>query len=109
MQQSIRRLLAVVTLSLLLFVSQAQSDSNFPLKKEPKPYKILTAGKQITIKSTKDIKHVMLWTTSGNRVVEQKEINKTSFTINIPVNQKAFFMMIGLVGGKTYTEKIGLQ
>ncbi len=109
MQQSIRRLLAIVTLSLLVFVSQAQSDSNLPLKTETKPYKILTAGKQITIKSTKDIKHIMLWTTSGNRVVEQKDINKTSLTINIPVNQKAFFIMIGLVGGKIYTEKIGIQ
>lgn len=109
MQQSIRRLLAVVILSLSLFVSQAQPDSKLPEKKETKPYKILTSGKQITIKSTKDINHVMLWTTGGNRVVEQKEINKGSYTINIPVNQKTFFLMIGLVGGKIYTEKIGIQ
>lgn len=104
MQQSIRRLFAVVTMSLLLFVSQAQPD-----RKETKPYKVLTSGKQITIKSTKDINHVMLWTTGGNRVVEQKDINKASYTINIPVNQKTFFLMIGFVGGKIYTEKIGLR
>lgn len=104
MQQSIRRLLAIVILSFTLFVSQAQPDN-----KETKPYKVLTSGKQITIKSTKDINHVMLWTTGGNRVVEQKEINKASYTINIPVNQKTFFLMIGLVSGKIYTEKIGIQ
>ena len=51
----------------------------------------------------------MLWTTGGNRVVEQKEINKSSYSFTIPVNQKAFYLMIGLVGGKVYTEKIGVQ
>ncbi|MBP8114084.1 MAG: hypothetical protein KAY50_01945 [Chitinophagaceae bacterium] len=104
MQQSIRRLVAVATLSLLFFVSQAQ-----PEKQIVKPYKILTSGKQITIKSTKDINHIMLWTTGGYRVVEQKDINKASYTFNIPVNQKTFFLMIGLVGGKIYTERIGLR
>lgn len=104
MQQSIRRLVAVATLSLLFFVSQAQ-----PGKQELKPYKVLTSGKQITIKSTKDINHVMLWTIGGNRVVEEKEINKSSYSFTIPVNQKAFYLMIGLTGGKIYTEKIGVQ
>ena len=104
MQQSIRRLVSVATLSLLFFVSQAQ-----PAMQHVKPYKVLTSGKQITIKSTKDIHHVMLWTIGGNRVVEQKEINKSFYSFNIPVNQKAFYLMIGLVGGKIYTEKIGLR
>ena len=104
MQQSIRRLVAVATLSLLFFVSQAQ-----PEKQEAKPYKVLTSGKQITIKSSKDINHVMLWTIGGNRVIEQKEINKSSYSFTIPVNQKAFYLMIGLTSGKIYTEKIGLR
>ncbi len=109
MLQSIRRLFAVVILSLLFSVSQAQPESNLPEKKISKPYKVLTNGKQITIKSNKDINHIMLWTIGGNRVVEQKEINNTSFTFIIPVNQKAFYLMIGLKGGKVYTEKIGLR
>lgn len=104
MQQSIRRLIAVATLSLLFFVAHAQPD-----KQEIKPYKVLTSGKQITIKSTKDIHHLMLWTTGGNRVVEAKEINKSSYSFTIPVNQKAFYLMIGLEGGRVYTEKIGLR
>lgn len=104
-----RRLFAVAFMSLLFFVAQAQSNSKWPDSKENKPYKVLTSGKQITIKSTKNINHVMLWTTGGNRVVEQKEINNSSFTFTIPVNQKTFYLMIGLVGGKVYTEKIGIQ
>ena len=105
---AIRRLLAVTFLSASLSVSQAQSEST-PVQKEVKPYKVLTSGKQLTIKSNKDIKHVMLWTTSGNRVIEQREINNSSFVINIPVNQKTFFLMVGLSDGKIYTEKIGLR
>jgi hypothetical protein len=109
MQQLFCRLLVVAILSLSIFELQAQPDGPFPEKKETKPYKVLTSGKQITIKSVKDINHVMLWTTGGNRVVEQKEINKSSFTFTIPVNQNAFYLMIGLVGGKIYTEKIGVR
>jgi hypothetical protein len=104
----IRRLLAVTILSASLFVSQAQPEMT-AVATENKPYKLLTSGKQITIKSSKQIKHVMLWTTGGNRVVEQREINNNSFVVNIPVNQKTFFLMIGLSDGKIYTEKIGLR
>jgi hypothetical protein len=79
------------------------------VKKEAKPYKISTAGRQLSIRSSKPIQQVMLWTTDGNRVIEQKNINSNSFTIDIPISRKAFFLMIGLNGGKVYTEKIGMQ
>lgn len=106
---AIRRLMAIVSLSAMVVTLQAQPLNSELVKKEVKPYKLLTSGRQITIKSTKEIKHVMLWTTSGYRVVEQKEINNSSFVVNIPVNQKAFFLMIGLSDGKIYTEKIGVR
>lgn len=109
---TIRRLLAVAFLSLFVMVSSAQPVNN-PVDpatvKETKPYRVLTSGKQITIKSIKEISHVMVWTSGGNRVVEQKEINNTSYTFTIPVTQKTFFLMIGLAGGKIYTEKIGVR
>jgi hypothetical protein len=108
----VKRLFAVVSLSVLSFSSLAQPvriPGSAAEKEEAKPYKILTSGKQITIKSTKSIKHVMLWTTGGNRVVEEKEINNNSYTFSVPVNQKTFFLMIGLDGGKIYTQKIGVQ
>ena len=107
--QSFLRLLAIVFLSFLFSASQAQPVNDLAIKKEAKPYKVLTMGKQITIKSSKGIEHVMLWTTSGYRVVEQKEIKNSYYSFTIPVNQKAFYLMIGLNDGKIYTEKIGVR
>jgi hypothetical protein len=110
MLSAIRRLLAAASLSLLFITATAQGNNESPsATNEAKPYKVYTSGKQVTIKSTKAIKHVMVWTTGGNRVIEQKEINNNSYTFTIPVNQKTFFLMIGLDGGKIYTEKMGIQ
>ena len=109
MVSSVRRLLAATALSVLFFVSQAQSAGNQFIKKETRPYKVLTSGKQITIESSRNIQHVMLWTSSGHRVLEQREINADSYTFTIPINEKIFFLMVGLEGGKIYTEKIGLR
>ena len=103
MLSATRRLLAILSLSLSLFTLQAQP------AKEPRPYKILSSGKQITIKSSKNISHVMLWTNTGNRLIEQREINDDIYSFTIPVNGKFFFLMVGLTNGKIYTEKIGIQ
>ena len=109
MKKAIGRLLALVYLSFFVVTSQAQPVNEISIKKEAKPYKVLTSGKQITIKSIKDISHVMLWTNGGNRLVEQKEINAGSYSFTIPINGNYFFLMVGLVNGKIYTEKIGVQ
>ncbi len=109
MLKAIRRLMAIASFSLFVIALQAQPVSNDPVKKETKPYKVLTSGKQVTIKSSKEIKHVMLWTSGGNRLVEQKEINNNSFTFTIPISGSYFFLMVGLANGKIYTEKIGIQ
>lgn len=101
--KSVSRLLAAVLLTLLFIKVQAQSS-----KKETKPYKVITTGRQLTIKSNKAISNIMVWTTDGNRVVEQKNINNNSFTIDIPVYRTTFYLMIGLLNGKIYTEKIGI-
>ena len=100
MGSSVRRLLAAITLSLSFVATNAQSNNVHPVKKENPPYKVITSGKRITIKSSKTIQHVMLWTTGGNRVAEHKQINANSFTLNTGVNQKTFFLMVGLEGGK---------
>ncbi len=89
----------------VLFALQSNAQSK---PKEAKPYKVLTSGKQLTIKSEKKILHVMLWTTNGDRVVEQKDINEKSIVVNVPINRKTFFLMVGLENGKVYTEQIGL-
>ena len=51
----------------------------------------------------------MVWTASGHRVVEQKEINTSSYTFNININEKVFFLMVEFEGSKPYTEKIGIR
>jgi hypothetical protein len=102
-----RRLMAVIVVACLSVLSYAQPLPTPP--KEPKPYKILTSGKQITIKSGKNIKSVMVWTAGGHRIVEQQEINASTYTFNVNVNEKYFFVMIQLDGMKPFTEKIGIQ
>lgn len=102
---------SLLCISLSLFcglISIAQPSDKIP-GSSPKPYKVLSSGKQITIRSTKNIKHIMVWTTSGNRVAEQKEINTNNFVLDITAPQKTFFLMIALNDGKIYTEKIGLR
>ena len=111
----VRRLIAVSVLSVSLFVSKAQPVAGQPVKKEIPPYQVITTGpqgashKQISIKSNRNIRHVMLWTSSGHRVVEQRDINAASYTFTIPVDEKIFYLMLGLDDGKIYTEKIGIQ
>jgi hypothetical protein len=77
-------------------------------EKTSKPYRILTSGKQVTIKSIKDMKSLMVWTASGHRILEQKEMNVQSYDFRIDVKEKYFFMMIQLSDGKVFTEKIGI-
>ncbi|HET6993389.1 MAG TPA: hypothetical protein VFI06_00340 [Chitinophagaceae bacterium] len=103
----VRRLMTVIVVACLSVLSYSQPLPGSP--KEPKPYKILTSGKQITIKSGKNIKSIMVWTASGHRIVEQQEINASSYTFNINVSEKYFFVMIHLDGMKPFTEKIGVQ
>lgn len=110
-----RNTLTVATFLLMMSFCSAQSnnvpvkENNPAVKQNPKPFRVLTSGKQITIKSTKDINYVMLWTAGGHRVVEQKDINANSYTISITINEKIFFLMVGLSNGKIYTEKIGVE
>jgi hypothetical protein len=100
-------------LSLSLSVSLiAPAQSYNSDKKEvsaARPYKILTYGKRITIQSKQNIKTVFVWTTSGHRIIEQKEINSASYTFNITVPEKVFFMRIDMEDGNKFTQKLGVQ
>jgi hypothetical protein len=109
MTLAFRRLLAALTFLLLAGQSPAQPVNNDPLKPEPKPYKVLSSGKQFTVKSAKTISHVMVWTAGGDRIVEQKNIQQTSFSFTIPVKGSFYFLMVGMGNGKIYTEKIGVH
>jgi len=109
MLSAVRRLMAIVSLSVFFITASAQFSFDRPFEEKAKPYKVLTSGKQITIKAKKDIKQVMLWTTSGNRVVEEKAVNANSYTMDITINQRNFFLMVKMADDKVYTEKIGIR
>ena len=108
-----RQTVAILVITCLSILTQAQpAGTSAPVKeteKISKPYRIQTSGKQITIKSTKDIKSVIVWTSGGHRVVEHKEINAASYTFRITVKEKIFFIRLQLIDGKTYSEKIGVE
>ena len=108
---SVRGFMTIIIVSCLSFFSYSQPApaNETENAKTNKPYKILTSGKQVTVKSTKDIKSVMVWTASGHRIVEEKEVNAASFSFTIYVSEKVFFVMIQFEGSKPYTEKIGVQ
>ena len=103
---AIRNICIILALSGLFSFTHAQADNNTD---KFKPYRILTSGKQITVKSTKDIQSIMVWTASGHRIVEQKEINAPYYSFTIGVNEKVFFLMLELKGAERYTEKIGVR
>ncbi len=109
MKYAISRLLAFVFVIAMMSSASAQPDNN-PGKKAPKPYKILTSGKQVTVRSNKNIRNIMVWTASGHRIVEQKDVNAATYTFNVSaVRDKAFFVMIQYEDGRPFTEKIGVQ
>ncbi len=113
MMKSFLRLLAIVSLSLFSIALPAQPANNSfdtPVKKESKPFKVLASGKQITVKSSKDIKTIMVWTASGHRIVEQTNVNASSYSFNVSGSrEKIFFIMVQYQDGKPITEKIGVQ
>ena len=76
---------------------------------ESKPFRVLTNGKQITIQSNRNISKIIVWTSSGNRFVEQSNLEASSYNFTIPAKEKFVFMMLELQGGKRFTEKIGVQ
>jgi len=106
--------MAIVFLSLFISaVAAAQPAGNsfdITIKKESKPFKVLTTGKQVTVKSTKDIKTIMVWTATGHRIVEQTMVNASSFTFNVSGSrERIFFVMVQYEGQKPVTEKFGVQ
>jgi hypothetical protein len=110
-----RRITTIIAIAFLFFFAQVQPAIARSIADTGagKPYKILTSGKQVTVKSTKsnrDIKSIMVWTASGHRIVEQREVNASSFSFNVVnVSDKYFFLMIQYEGQKPFTEKIGVQ
>lgn len=111
--------MVLIAIACLPFTSQAQPvrKDTQPVKNETgsengkpvKPFRILTTGRQIAIKSAQAIKTILVWTAAGNRILEQRNLNTSSYNFKITVSEKIFFVMVELVNGKRYSEKIGVQ
>lgn len=74
-----------------------------------KPYRLLTTGRQITIRSKVELASVMVWTSGGHRVFEQKDLERDEIEIQLTVPSRVYFIMIRLKNGESYSEKIGLS
>ena len=114
MYSTIRKIASVAVFTCIVSFSLAQdpgpkTKSSATEKTGTKPFRILTNGQRITIQSNKDISKIIVWTASGNRFVEQTNIEAPSYNFTIPSKEKYVFIMLELEGGKRYTEKIGIQ
>ncbi len=92
----------------LLFLPVVQLLANPGKGKPAKPFRIHMSGKQVTIKCSKDIKSLMVWTSGGHRLVEQKDIDAGNFTFKVDVKASTLYLMLRFSDDKTYSEKIGL-
>jgi hypothetical protein len=112
---AIQYTLAVAAFLLIISSSHAQKDDYIPKnkvateKKVTKPYRILTSGKRITVQSRNNIKRILVWTSSGHRIVEQHELDVPSYNFTIPGEEKIFFLMLETNNGNRYTDKFGVQ
>ena len=112
MYLTIRKVAAIAVFICISAFSLAQDPgpkTKSPEKTFVKPFRVLTNGQRITIQSSKNISNVIVWTSSGNRFVEQTNIETPSFNFTIPAKEKCVFMVLELQGGRRYTEKIGVQ
>ena len=86
-----------------------QTPNSVAIPVSAKPFKVLTNGKQITIQSKQNLRSLMVWTASGHRFVEEKELKTNSYSFTVPSKEKIFFMMIETAEGKRFTEKMGVK
>ena len=113
---AIQYTLAVAAFLMIMSSAHAQKNDNTPPKNKAvaekkviKPYKILTSGKRITVQSRNNIKRILVWTSSGHRIVEQHELDVPSYNFTIPGDEKIFFLMLETNNGNRYTDKFGVQ
>ena len=109
------KVLSSVLILCIATLSSAQSDAAPETKPSiteriaPKPYKVLTAGKRVTIQSKTEISKILVWTSSGHRFVEENNVKAPSYTFNVTTGEKFFYIMLELKDGKRYTEKVGVE
>ena len=113
MKPFIRKAILVFALFSVTYVIHGQdkqpSNSEIATPASAKPFKVLTNGRQITIQSKQNLRSIIVWTASGHRFVEEKELKTNSYSFTVPAKEKVFFMMIETAEGKRFTEKMGVK
>lgn len=113
MNPFIRKAILFLTLVSITHFIQGQktlgSDAIVSVSSASKPYKVLTNGNQITIESKQNLKSLMVWSSSGHRIVEEKELKTTSYSFYVPAKEKICFISIETMEGKRFSEKIGVK
>ena len=111
MKPFIRKAMLVFALFSATYVINGQGKPvrDTEISSAAKPFKVLTNGKQITIQSKQNLKSLMVWTSSGHRIVEEKGLKSNSYSFTVPAKEKVIFMMIETAEGKRYTEKMGVK
>jgi len=74
-----------------------------------KPFKVLTNGKQVTVQSKQNLKSLIVWTASGHRIVEEKDLRTTSYSFTVPSKEKVFYLRVETAEGKKFIEKMGVK
>jgi len=109
------KVLSAVLILCIATLTSAQSDTAPEIKPSatertpPKPYKVLTAGKRITVQSKTEINKIMVWSSSGHRFVEDNSVKAPSYSFTVTTGEKFFYIMLELKDGKRYTEKVGVE
>ena len=88
---------------------QGNAARNTEINSPAKPFKVLTNGKQITIQSRQNLKSLVVWTSSGHRIVEEKDLKTNSYSFTVPAKEKVVFIMVETAEGKRFTEKMGVK
>ena len=113
MKPFIRKAILVSSLLCITCFMHAQvkksTKSEIATSATAKPFKVLTNGKQITIQSKQNLKSLMVWTASGHRFVEEKELTSTSYSFIVPAKEKIFYIMLETAEGKRFTERMGVK
>src|SRR6187397_599622 len=113
MRPFIRKSILVSSLFCITCFMHAQvkrsPNSEITTRASAKPFKVLTNGNRITIQSKQNLRSLMVWTASGHRFVEEKELTTNSYTFTVPAKEKILYMMIEAADGKRFTERMGVK
>ena len=84
-------------------------NSEITIPAAAKPFKILTNGNRITIQSKQNLRSLMVWTASGHRFVEEKQLTSNSYSFTVPAKENIFYIMLETSEGKRFTERMGVK